>query len=237
MSSRTRFLILLAVGLVATACVGLGLWQLDRLRDRRRENALAAAALAQPEVDLGETGGAAPWRRVRVTGEYEQPDIVLRGQAHRGQPGVTVVTPLRIEGGDARVLVLRGFVPAPDAISVRLDSLREPGVLTVHGVALQLATREDSGAPLTRNGHTTWRGLDRGALEARLGYRLFNVYVTQLPDSALPRFPRRLDLPPLGDGPHLSYAIQWFAFAMIAVVGGAALAGRRREDQRVPSSS
>ena len=237
MSSRTRFLILLAVGLVAAACVGLGLWQLDRLRERRRENGLAAAALAQSEVAFKAMSDAAAWRRVRVTGEYEQHDIVLRGQAHREQPGVTVVTPLRIEGGEARVLVLRGFVPSPDANSVRLDSLREPGTVTVHGVALPLAAREDSGAPLTRSGRTTWRGLDRTALEARLGYRLPDVYVAQLPDSALPRSPRRLDLPPLSDGPHLSYAIQWFAFATIAVVGGAALAGRHREDQRGPSSS
>ena len=37
---------------------------------------------------------------------------------------------------------------------------------------------------------------------------------------ALPRFPRRLDPPPFDDGPHLSYAIQWFAFAIIAIVFG-----------------
>jgi len=32
----------------------------------------------------------------------------------------------------------------------------------------------------------------------------------------------------LGDGPHLSYAIQWFSFAVIIVVGSVALARKQR---------
>jgi surfeit locus 1 family protein len=39
----------------------------------------------------------------------------------------------------------------------------------------------------------------------------------------------RVPPPPLGDGPHLSYALQWFAFATVALVGYVAWlrAGRR----------
>jgi surfeit locus 1 family protein len=238
MSSRTRFFVFLALALVTATCVRLGLWQLGRLRERRETNAVAASALAEPETDL-RSGAVGPWRRVRVTGEYDHAnDVVLRGQAHREQPGVTVVSPLRMEGQRGVVLVARGFVPAADAISAEPDSLREPGTVTVHGVALPLGSRPDSGAPLTRAGGTTWRGLDRAALSARLGVPLPDFYVAQLPDSALPAFPRRLPLPALDDGPHLSYAIQWFAFATIAVVGGTALLGRRRrDDQGRPSSS
>jgi cytochrome oxidase assembly protein ShyY1 len=33
-------------------------------------------------------------------------------------------------------------------------------------------------------------------------------------------------LPALDDGPHLTYALQWFSFAVIAVVGGALLSRR-----------
>jgi surfeit locus 1 family protein len=237
MSSRTRLLIFLALALVTATCIRLGLWQLGRLRERRAANAAAASALAEPEADL-RAGAVGPWRRVRVTGDYDHAnDIVLRGQAHREQPGVTIVTPLSVEGQRGVVLVARGFVPSADAITAGLDSLREPGTVTVHGVALPLGSRPDSGAPLTRAGTTTWRGLDRAALSARLGVPLPDFYVAQLPDSALPAFPRRLPLPALDDGPHLSYAIQWFAFATIAVVGGTALLGRRRDDQGRPSSS
>ena len=238
MSSRMRLFVFLALALVTATCIRLGLWQLGRLRERREANAVAASALAEPEADL-RSGAIGPWRRVRVTGEYDHAhEVVLRGQAHREQPGVTVVTPLRMEGERGVVLVSRGFVPSADAISAEPDSLREPGTVTVHGVVLPLGSRPDSGAPLTRAGRTTWRGLDRAALSARLGVPLPDFYVAQLPDSALPAFPRRLPLPALDDGPHLSYAIQWFAFATIAVVGGTALLGRRRrDDQGRPSSS
>ena len=237
MSSRTRLLVFLALALVTVTCIRLGLWQLGRLHERRAANAVAAAALAAPEADL-RSGSAAPWRRVRVTGEYDHAhDIVLRGQAHREQPGVAIVTPLRMEGEAGVVLVARGFVPSPDAISAEPDSLREPGTVTVHGVLMPLGSRPDSGAPLTRAGRTTWRGLDRAALSARLGVPLPEYYVAQLPDIAPAGLPRRLPLPALDDGPHLSYAIQWFAFATIAVVGGTALLGRRRDDQGRPSSS
>ena len=237
MSSRTRLLVFLALALVTVTCIRLGLWQLGRLHERRAANAVAAAALAAPEADL-RSGSAVPWRRVRVTGEYDHAhDIVLRGQAHREQPGVAIVTPLRMEGGAGVVLVARGFVPSPDAISAEPDSLREPGIVTVHGVLMPLGSRPDSGAPLTRAGRTTWRGLDRAALSGRLGVPLPAYYVALLPDSAPAGFPRRLPLPALDDGPHLSYAIQWFAFATIAVVGGTALLGRRRDDQGRPSSS
>jgi surfeit locus 1 family protein len=54
-------------------------------------------------------------------------------------------------------------------------------------------------------------------------YQLAPWYIRQSPDTALPRFPRRLEPLPLDDGPHLSYAIQWFAFAAMAIVFGAVI--------------
>ena len=38
----------------------------------------------------------------------------------------------------------------------------------------------------------------------------------------------RLPPPALDEGPHLSYAIQWFSFAAIALIGGTAVAVRNR---------
>jgi surfeit locus 1 family protein len=57
-------------------------------------------------------------------------------------------------------------------------------------------------------------------------YEVAPVYIRQAPDSALPRFPRRLEPPAIDDGPHLSYAIQWFAFAAMAMVFGVVLLKR-----------
>jgi len=236
MSSRGRLLTLFILLVVTAVCVRLGFWQLARLEERRADRAVAEAARELPEftiVDGRETGLGG--RHVVATGIYDRDhELILRGQAYREAPGVFVVTPLRLSGSDAAVLVLRGFVPAPDAVTAEVADLDEPGVQTVRGVAQILTEREDDGALLERTQGATWRGLDRSALAERLPYPLAEVYVIQSPDSALPRSPRRVSPPPLDDGPHLSYAIQWFAFATIAVVGGTVLLGRKRSEGRGP---
>lgn len=232
-----RMLFLALIAVTAAVCIRLGLWQLERLRERRAENGVALAARALPESVLGAAASASlAHRRVRATGSYDRAgEIVIRGQAHREQPGVFVVTPLRLQGDSVAVLVVRGFVRSPDAVSVDLASLDEPGTVTVRGIALPLTERADDGGLLEREGGSaTWKGLDRSAIEARLRYPVADVYIVQSPDSALPDAPRRIEPPALDDGPHLSYAIQWFAFAVIALVGAAALLGRTGSAARRP---
>ena len=230
MSRSWRGFALLAL-VAAAVCIKLGLWQFDRLDERRATNALARAARAAPEVSLapGRLGTDLSGRRVTLTGTFDRSaEVVIRGQAWDGGPGVRVVTPLRLEGSDTAVLVDRGFVRAPDAVRADLGGLDEPGVRTVRGVAYELGRREDGGQPLERAGTATWRGLDREALRARLPLPLAAVWVLETPDSALPPWPRRMEPPALDDGPHLSYAIQWFGFALIGVIGAGVVAFRAR---------
>jgi surfeit locus 1 family protein len=222
MSFRARLLLVACFLIVAAVCARLGIWQLHRLRERRSANAAAQAARSAPLVVLD---GGSParvtiaQRRVQAAGRYDQAhDIVLRGRAYRGVPGVEIVSPLLLQGGKLAVLVNRGFVPSPDAVTANPDSLPEPGEVTVKGIALPIDS--GGGAPLQRGKRTTWARLDLPALRSALPYAVNPVYIRQTPDNTLPRFPRRLDPPPLDDGPHLSYAIQWFAFSILAVVFG-----------------
>ena len=166
------------------------------------------------------SSGADPvGHRVRARGRYDHThDITLRGRVYGGVPGVEIVSPLLLDGSTRAVLVDRGFVPTPDAVTVYPDSLREPGEHSVEGIALPIGS--GGGAPLQRGDQTSWARLDLGALRDSLPYPISAFYIRQSPDSGLPRFPRRLDPPVLDDGPHLSYAIQWFAFAIMAIVFG-----------------
>jgi surfeit locus 1 family protein len=227
----SRLLLIVCFAAVALICARLGLWQVQRLRERRAMNATALAERSRPPVTL-EQGEAAVAglvdRRVTASGRYDDDHvIILRGRAYQGVPGVEIVSPLVLDQGRSAVLVNRGFVPAPDAFTVDPDPLRETGTVRVEGIALPI--HSGGGAPLQRGRETTWARLDLETLRARLPYPIGAVYIRQLPDSTLPRFPRRLEPPLLDDGPHLSYAIQWFSFAILAVVFGIVIVRQKRE--------
>lgn len=221
--------------LAALVFVRLGIWQVARLHERRARNATAREARELPPVSLdatlaagGGTGGALDNRRVSVNGRYDHAaEVVLRGQTEGGVPGVRLVSPLRPLAGDTAILVQRGFVPSPDARTVSLAGLEEPGVVWVRGLAFALDTTQ-RGQPLEEGGRLTWRRVDLPALRQRLPYPVASYLILQEPDSALGASPRRDEPPLLDDGPHLTYAIQWFAFATIALVVGTIVGFKRQ---------
>lgn len=232
---------------LATLFARLGFWQLGRLEQRRARNAAWTTALRQPEIVLDsarlERIAADPRRYVnrpvRAAGSYVAgADIVLRGRVYDGHPGVHLVTPLRINGTRRLVLVNRGWVPSPDAASIEAWRFAEPGPRTVRGVFQLVPVTENGGQPSvsTASGRRalTFRRLDRAALARRIGPGILPLYVQQLPgaDSAT-ALPRRVPVPPLDEGPHLGYAIQWFSFAVIAVIGYLVLLFRK-PGQRAP---
>lgn len=242
MSLRSRYLFAGILVAVAAGCGWLGVWQWGRLKEQRAANAAAAAGRERPIVALGAgrkaTVGSLNQRRVSVKGRFDRRhELLIRGQVYRDVPGVHVITPLRPVEGDTAILVNRGFVPAPDAVSAEVDSLDEPGLVSVDGVALPIGTRRDRGSPLNRSGRTTWRALDLSAVRARLPYPIFDAIILRAPVDSGPRSPRRLLPPPLDDGPHLSYALQWFAFAGMALVFAGVILTQGRWSGLGPSQS
>jgi surfeit locus 1 family protein len=208
MTLRGRDWALLAVAvMVAVLCGRLGLWQLDRLSQRRARNAVVAAARARPPLELA---GAAVSvdsirdRPVRARGVYDYAhERTWGGRPFDGTPGVAVLTPLRLPDGSA-VFVDRGWVPSPDARHVDLRALREGDSVVVTGL----------GAPAPRG-----RGdVDPARLADSLPYAV-QPFVIQLPPTDGATLLRRLPPRALDDGPHLAYAVQWFAFGTIALVG------------------
>jgi surfeit locus 1 family protein len=228
MSSTVRRLIMAVLLLCAAGFARLGVWQLSRLRERRAANAVTLAARSASPVTLGPASTGTDTlaeRRVVARGRYDHTrEIILRSEALDGVPGVRVVTPLRLGADGPAVLVERGFLPAPDAVTANTSGLEEPGEVTVRGIAVPVPSGR--GEPVDHGGRRTWRRLDLAALRTTLPYEVLPVYVKQEPDSALPRFPRRLPLAPIDEGPHLSYAIQWFLFAGLAAAFAVGVVGR-----------
>ena len=220
MPARARIFLSIGFLIFAAVCARLGVWQAHRLRERRAANADCAGGEVSPGTLPGkvEPGCRSRWAVGFRPGDATTTPTTSSsaGREYGGVPGVEIVSPLLLDDGAGAVLVNRGFVPTPDAVTVYPDSLREPGEHSVEGIALPI--RSGGGAPPARRDQATWARLDLVALRERIPYPIDAFYIQQLPDTALPRFPRRLDPPVLDDGPHLSYAIQWFAFAIIALV-------------------
>jgi surfeit locus 1 family protein len=219
------FLLLAAIGFAR-----LGVWQLGRLRERRAANVLASAARAAPPVRLPPVPAAVEAladHRAVASGQYDHGhEIIIRGDVLQGVPGVRLVTPLLLGRGGPAILVDRGFLPTPDAVTVDLSGAEEPGEVVVRGIALPVPA--GPGEPVEHGGYTTRRRLALAEFRERLPYPLLPIYLKQAPDSTLPAFPRREALPPLDDGPHLSYAVQWFLFAGMAVAFAVLVVGRTR---------
>src|SRR3989449_11352684 len=90
--------------LVAAICVRLGVWQLDRLHERRQRNALLLAARARPplQVDGSLPADSARDRRLVARGVYDYAhERLWPGRGYEGVPGVDLGTPPRRAGGAA----------------------------------------------------------------------------------------------------------------------------------------
>ena len=226
---RSRWIFLALALATSGVCVALGFWQLARLDQRRAANGLARVTRAMPPRIYPGGEYLAPDVPVTATGTYDlEHEFVLRGRAHDGAPGVEIATPLRMAGTDTALIVVRGFVPSDDAMTVDRRPLREEGVRTVHGIAFALPP---VGVPVARNNDTTWDRLPGAWLKGHFPYPVYPYALWQTRDSGMTGFPIRTGAPALNDGPHLNYALQWFAFALIFAGGGIAYTIRKRDER------
>ena len=228
-----RVLTLVLAVVVAAVCVRLGIWQLHRLQERRSINAAIVAGLARPEAPaaqiLAGTPGDAAYRPVVATGTYlPEHELIAYGRPLQGAPGDHVLTPLRLPDGDV-LLVDRGWIPfeAERDIPVRGAAAAPAGTVTVEGVLLP--SEQGDPFPEGASGDTVVV-VAIPALAAATGLPLVPEFLSlqhQSPAS-VGGLPAPAPLPQLDEGPHLSYAIQWFSFAAIALIGYGLLVRRDR---------
>ncbi len=239
-----RLLSTIAFGVVAVlaaaVCVRLGIWQLDRLAQRRAYNAQVAARLDSGaetlQAALSRDTGDARWRRVTGTGvpQYEK-EVVLAARTRGGSPGVWIVTPLRMPNTDTLVALMRGWVYSPNGRTVDLANWRESDTIVVDG-RLDAFQRPAAGAPRLQSDARAFRWLERDTLSAEWGAPVASMLVYQFGDTIGGYeatggvTPARFPVPTMDEGPHKSYAVQWFAFATVFVVGYGAvvITGQRK---------
>ena len=230
----------------AAVCIQLGFWQLDRLAERQERNATVEEALDRSPLPFPGEGvtlarsdpAVADNRPAEVRGTFiPEGTLLLRGRFYQGRPGVHLVTPLRLEEGDL-LLVNRGWVGAPDGVSAEAVPPPPPGEQRIRGILQRLPVDAEGGQPLRRvtDGveYLTLRRPDLTAVRAELGEEVLPVYLQELRDAPPDARPQPVPLAELDEGPHLMYAVQWFGFAAVFVIGLAVfvfLRWRRREQR------
>jgi surfeit locus 1 family protein len=232
---KRRQIIAAAIGLIAAAgCARLGIWQIHRLEQRRAFNARVeerTAAAPVPLAQLPHDTTELHYRRVHVTGRWDYDhEIALTSRSHNGSPGLDILTPLVMQNDSDAVLVNRGWVYSPDGNSVDFKLWRQGEQGSVVAYVELFPAPEERDARAIRNPRA-WHRLDTLQMAAEFPYGLEPYYLVALPDSSNrvdTDGPVRLDAPDLGEGPHLGYAVQWFAFATIALVGAGILIWRDR---------
>jgi surfeit locus 1 family protein len=230
--SRRWFLATLLVLGGAALCARLGIWQLDRLQQRRLFNARVEAQINLPELEMSGQVLDQPlynmeYRKVRAIGVYDfSRQIALRNQYYQNEWGVHLVTPLVLEGSKRVILVDRGWIPAQDFESGDWTKFDEPGRVEITGVIRRPQQRAELGfrsnpTPAPGAGPLlAWYFIDIEKIAGQTPYPLLPVYIQQAPEVGWSGPPYRtqptLDL---SEGPHMGYALQWFTFAGLLLAG------------------
>ncbi|TAM47285.1 MAG: SURF1 family protein [Gammaproteobacteria bacterium] len=218
--------------------VALGFWQLHRadvkqaLQEEYDARATGPAVRVEPRMQRAED---LRFYRVTVRGTYETANqIYIDNRVHQGRAGYHVVTPLRIEGSEVRLLVNRGWLPlGPDR--AQLPPAPVPaGVQDVVGIATVPSDkpfRLGAEAMLRDDGQTLWQHMDLARFAGDVRYPVQPVLVLLDPDSAAGGLTREWSRLDAGIAVHHGYAFQWFMLAATLLAIYLFLGWRRRGAQ------
>jgi cytochrome oxidase assembly protein ShyY1 len=242
---RAVSLLLLAVALAVT-CTFLGRWQWNRHVARDAQIRLIednySAAPVPLDTLIAAADGALPadavWRPATVTGRYEaDATVLLRNRPIGGMAGYHVLVPLVVsEGGEpgAVLLVDRGWVPTGEN-GVDVTGVPTPPTGTVT-VTVRLRADEAASPRSAPAGQvqaiSVAQVLEAGGAVVTTGspgvYRAYGEAAAEdpAPGQALGTLPA----PSTDPGSHLSYAFQWWTFALGSLVGFSVMARRELQD-------
>jgi cytochrome oxidase assembly protein ShyY1 len=215
----------------ALVCVLLGFWQLARRDDALAENNRVAANYdADPrpvhEVlpDLDSFDAEDKWATVSLRGEYlESEQLLVRNRPMGGQPGFEQLVPFQLDNGDVFV-VDRGWLPTGQ-LQDRPDSVPAPPTGEVTVVARLKAGEPKLDGRSAAPGEIPSIDLPTIADSLRLPTYTgaYGALDSETPSADTGALGSR---PPEDEGPHLSYAFQWFVFALLGF-GGLGYAARQ----------
>lgn len=215
---------LIAIG-ACVLFVRLGFWQLERLEDRKARNEIIAERADGEPVDVLDVvrGDEADYRLVRAEGTFDVgAQVTVRNRTLQRSVGRHVVTPLVMSDGSL-LYVNRGWVAVdgevPDPPGGRVEV---EGLLRATQERDGLGPRDPDEGVLTELNR-----IDLDRLQQQVDAEVLPLWLQQTapePDGDLPIL---LEPPARDEGPHLSYALQWFLFTAVVGIGYPVLLRRR----------
>ncbi len=216
--------------LFALSLIGIfvfaGMWQLNRLSERRSTNALIVSRAFVDPITVGEAFGRPEseldYLAITTRGSFIDSEVVrVANRSRDGRGGDWVVATFQTESGDT-LLVNRGFVlrqettaPAPEGVvelSGWLRKTRTKGVLgsddSGEGLRVPRLNVDDVAARVGSDVLPAWLLLEEVDGESP----------GAADQSRQAVIPRPIALGDLTEGKHLGYAVQWFSFALMSVV-------------------
>ncbi len=222
---RPRWLPTLAAALLVPLFIAAGQWQWDKAAAKAARQQQLETRAGEPAVQIPAEPGDAQalhYRRIVARGYYEpQHQILIDNRTYHQQAGFHVVTPLRVEGSEVRLLVNRGWIPALAEHSREPEIVTPSGIVEVSGIAIIPASRfftlqadnSETGAIWQR----VWQNLDLARYGERVNFPVQPVIMQLDPDSAAGGFVRDWVRPDDRRLTNLGYAFQWWGFAATTI--------------------
>lgn len=218
--------------------INLAFWQLRRLDEKKTLNALVVSHTAQPVVDYssGVSDTIAPeWARIKLTGHYDNSrTVTIINRSQDGSAGYDIAVPF-INTDGTIFLINRGFVP----LAVKKPS-SPSGTISLVGYVRTSQKRSAVGAvDSTSAKNTEFQRFDIPLIAKATETKLFPLrYVQLIKESPTTneQWPATVAMPSLDEGPHLSYAFQWFFFSATALTAWVLVVRRKlREETSDPA--
>jgi cytochrome oxidase assembly protein ShyY1 len=213
------FKTIIALGLVVL-CIWAANWQYTRGVDRHARNNVIEERIAQSPIELS-ARDADPvnneWQSVSTNGRFDSnQQILLRNRYSEGKYGYEVLTLFTSNSGE-KFWVDRGWVQAGATATTPPEVTKVPET----DVSITGRFRLDSSLP--RGSFFALPGDGQGLVselnaQSQLDTEKFYIDLLSGSDPSLtPAVPAQL--PPLSDGPHMAYALQWLFFGGLIVYG------------------
>jgi len=222
---RPRWLPTLAAALLIPLFIAAGQWQWDKAAAKAARQQQLEARAGEPAVQIPAEPAdaqALQYRRIAARGHYEpQHQILIDNRTYRQQAGFHVVTPLRVDGSDIRLLVNRGWIPALAEHSRSPEIATPSGVVEVSGVAVvppsRFFTLQADNSDKDEIWQHVWQNLDLALYGKRVNFPVQPVVMQLDPASAAGGFVRDWVRPDNRRLTNLGYAFQWWGFAATTV--------------------